>query len=290
MRHPTTSTFVSPERREAYLAHYAHMLHEWPPYERVTITGRYGRTGVLLSGAVSSPPLVLLHGRYTPSPSWTPLIHELAKRYRVHAIDTIGEPGLSVNDAARLHSADDYTQWLTSTLDGMGLGATHVCGHSFGGWIATRFAIAHPSRVRSLTLLDPAQVFAPFARRWMLHCIRPYLFPTRRNIDRLFRWTGQGRRRHADLVELATQGMLSFRVKAPEASLVPDAQLRLLTMPAQQLIATDSVVHDPDKAHRRAARIHPAVRTVLVPDSSHFIAHDQPTRVLRTLHALTDDR
>ncbi|WP_150461081.1 alpha/beta fold hydrolase [Nesterenkonia ebinurensis] len=266
--------------------HYEHMLHDWPSHQRELIAHRYGRTGVLVAGNVESPPLVLLHGRYTPSPSWTPLIHDLASRYRVYAIDTIGEPGLSVNDGVRLRSDGDYTASLVSTLDGLGLGAAHVCGYSFGGWLAAGLTVAHPSRVRSLTLLDPAQVFAPFRLRWILHCIRPYLFPTEQNINRLFRWAGQGAPGHDDIIELATLAMRSFRIKAPEASLVPKVQLRELDMPVQQLIAVQSVVHSPERAQRRAERINLAVKTLLVEDSSHFIIHNQPTQVLQALDDL----
>lgn len=280
------SSFVSAQWRERFMSHYDHMLQGWPSHERVRITHRYGHTGVLVAGHADSAPLVLLHGRYTPSPSWSPLIQSLASRYRVYAIDTIGEPGLSVNDGARLHSAEDYVESLISTLDGLGVGTAHVCGYSFGGWLAAQLAVAHPSRVATLTLLDPAQVFAPFSLRWLLHCLRPYLFPTERNISGLFRWAGQGLPGHEDIVELATLAMRSFRIKAPEASLIQKERLRRLAMPVQQLIAEHSVVHSADRARSRAARISPTVRTLLVQDSSHFIVHNQPARVLQALDDL----
>lgn len=288
-RSSSVPTFVSPQWRERFMAHYDQMLHGWPPHERLSISHHYGQTGVLVTGEAHRPPLVLLHGRYTPAPSWTPLIHDLTSRYRVHAIDTIGEPGLSHNDGARLRSADDYIESLRSTLDGLGLTVAHLCGYSFGGWLAAQLALTHPSRVRSLTLLDPAQVFAPFTLRWMLHCIRPYLAPSEQNIERLFRWAGQGRPGDEEMVELATLAMLSFRVKAPEASLISKAQLRLLNMPAQQLIAAQSVVHTPERAQQRAARVNPAVKTLFVEDSSHFIIHNQPKHVLGALHDLIAD-
>lgn len=268
------------------MAYYEEALRDWPSHDRELITHRHGRTGVIVAGAKNNPPLVLLHGRYTPAPSWTPLIHELAARYRVYAIETIGEPGLSVNDGARLRSAEDYLESLISTLDGLGVGAAHVCGYSFGGWLAAKLAVAHPARVASLTLLDPAQVFAPFSLRWLLHCVPPYLFPTERTINRFFSWAGQGFPGGEDIVELGTLAMLSFRIRAPEASSVPENQLRELEIPVQQLIAEHSVVHSPDKAQRRAARINPAVKTLVVKDSSHFLIHNQPTQVIRALDDL----
>lgn len=75
--------------------------------------------------------------------------------------------------------------------------------------------------------------------------------------------------------------------RAPEASLIKKEALRRLDMPAQQLIAEQSVVHSPQRAQRRAARISPEVKTRLVPNSSHFIFHDQPTEVLEALAELT---
>src|SRR5438045_9525638 len=43
----------------------------------------------------AGPPIVLLHGAGTSSIMWTPLLGTLVGRH-VYAIDTIGQPGLSV--------------------------------------------------------------------------------------------------------------------------------------------------------------------------------------------------
>ncbi|WP_168211889.1 alpha/beta fold hydrolase [Ruania zhangjianzhongii] len=267
--------------------HYEHVLLSWPAHERTLVSHRYGHTGVLVAGDLHHPPLVLLHGRYTPAPSWTPLIHELASRYRVYVIDTIGEPGISVNDGARIRTTEDYLASLINTLNGLGLTAAHLCGYSFGGWLAAQLAVRHPDRVASLTLLDPAQVFAPFSLRWLLHCVPPYLFPRESTVKRFFSWAGQGLSGHEDIVELGTLAMLSFRIKAPEASLVPKEQLRGLTMPVQQLLAEHSVVHSPGRVRQSAERINPAVRTLLVRDSSHFLIQNQPAQILEALDHLT---
>lgn len=275
------SAFKSPQIRDTYRDLYNEQLRRWPAHTRTMIPGRFGRTGVLITGDPAGPPMVLLHGRYTPSPAWSPIIHGLAQRFRVHAIDTMGEPGLSDNNGTAIRSGDDYLDWLDETVDALGIAPAHVVGHSFGGWIAARYALRHPRRARTLTLLDPAQVFAPFSPRWLLACVRPYLWPTPGNVERLMRWLGQRRPDHDDAVALAVDGMTGFRMKAPEASLISKHDLADLQVPTQQLIADGSVVHRPLSAIRRAEKFAPTVRSIVVEDASHFLFHDQPEAVLR---------
>lgn len=280
-RSARTSHFIDDAARTAFLARYDQALRRWPTYERLHLAGRFGTTGVLACGSAHRPPLVLLHGRYTPSPSWTPVIRELVRSYCVYAIDTIGEPGLSENDGAPLRAAGDYLAWLSETLDQLDLTTAHLAGHSFGGWVAARFAVSHPHRLSSLTLLDPAQVFARFRLTWLLRCIPPYLSPTRGNVARFLEWAGLPG--DDETAGLATLGMTSFRLRAPEALPLSAAQLRSLRVPTQQLIAGRSVVHSPKRARSRAARLNPAVTTHVVAGAAHFVARDQPERVVRDL-------
>ena len=280
------SAFINRHRRDTYLKHYENMMRTWPDHDTVAIGGSYGRTAVTTTGSPGSPPLVLLHGRYTPTPTWAPIIDELARHFHVHAVDTIGEPGNSLHDGAALRSAGDYMRWLEEVFDGLGLDAAHIGGHSFGGWLAARFALKNPHRTRSLTLLDPAQVFAPFTVRWLVACIRPYLFPSRANVERLMRQLGENRPHHDDLVELAVLGMTGFRLRAPEATLVSKRALAGLRVPTQQLIAAGSIVHRPARAARRAAATAPEVTSRLVRDASHFLFHDRAAVVANAFRSL----
>lgn len=238
------SSFVHEGAEGSYLARYDAMLERWPEHSHT----------------------------------------ELSTRYRIHAVDTMGEPGRSRNDGMPLRRRADYAIWLAGTLDALELPTVHLCGHSFGGWLAATFTTEYPGRIRTLTLLDPAQVFAPFSPGWLAACLPPFLHPTEHTVGRLFRRLERGGAHHEDLVDLATAGMLSFNLKAPEATRVSRGALRRLPVPTQQLIAEHTIVHSPDRAIRTAARRNPAVISRLVPGSSHFVPHDRPDVVIDALH------
>jgi pimeloyl-ACP methyl ester carboxylesterase len=98
-------------------------------------------------------PVLLLHASASTGGQWNALVERLAPHHRVMVADLAGcgasgawytgEPALE-RDAAAL--ADRIAH-----IDG----PIHLVGHSFGGAIATRLALRDPSRVRSLTLIEP---------------------------------------------------------------------------------------------------------------------------------------
>jgi pimeloyl-ACP methyl ester carboxylesterase len=100
---------------------------------------------------------VLLHGSGSNSAEWTGRIAELAGRFRVYAIDIIGEPGLSAPARPPLGS-DRYARWLDSVLDAMGLGRVPIMAISLGGWLALDYATRRPDRVERLALSCPSGI------------------------------------------------------------------------------------------------------------------------------------
>lgn len=106
---------------------------------------RYDRAG-------QGQPVVLLHGLGMKAAIWAPQREALARDYDVVAPDMLGHGGSSLPpEEARL---SDYSDQLLALLDGLGLGAAHLVGHSMGALIALDFALAHPQRVLSVAALN----------------------------------------------------------------------------------------------------------------------------------------
>ena len=153
-----------------YLAAYDALLERWQvPVTALDVPGEFGNTRVNICGPEDAAPLVLMHGGRTASPGWFANAAELGREHRVYAIDTMGDPGRSVNDRRPVASRADLARWLDELIAALCLKNADYCGHSFGAWQSLSCALRAPQRVRRLVLLDPTQCFAGFTPSCLWH-------------------------------------------------------------------------------------------------------------------------
>lgn len=159
------------------------------PEDWLTING--ARLRYLCTG--TGPPLVLLHGLVAYSFSWRFIITPLAKRFRVYALDMLGN-GFSDCPSqldSGLHAEADR---LLQILDALQISSCDLVATSYGGATAMLAASLAPQRISRLVLVAPVnpwsahgRVIAPFLSNpviaWMfvrlfaqLHASRGYFF------------------------------------------------------------------------------------------------------------------
>ncbi|BBB13018.1 alpha/beta fold hydrolase [Sphingopyxis sp. FD7] len=117
-----------------------------------------GRTWPYLEGGdPSKPTLVMIHGFGADKDHWTFYAPWMTRDYRLIAPDL---PGFGENDRDGGLPFDVASQAarLKGFLDALGIDRPHLGGNSMGGWIALRFAIDYPDRLRTLTLMNNAGV------------------------------------------------------------------------------------------------------------------------------------
>lgn len=109
------------------------------------------------AGPPQAPRLLLVHGLgQNGFTDWLPVLPQLARRWRVLAVDLPGF-GYSSSPVAKL-SPTNYARVLDSLLARDGSGPIVVVGHSLGGAVALRLAADHPQRVSKLVLVDAAGI------------------------------------------------------------------------------------------------------------------------------------
>jgi pimeloyl-ACP methyl ester carboxylesterase len=104
-----------------------------------------------------NPPLVLLPGGLTGWQSWLPLVPALSAERSVVRVQPIcNAEGLAGRAGDPTYDAEVERESIGMTLDEAGVSEMHLVGWSNGGRIALDFALAHPERVVTLTLVEPA--------------------------------------------------------------------------------------------------------------------------------------
>lgn len=106
--------------------------------------------------AGAGPPLVLVHGLGSNAmQEWGRLMHPLARRYHVYALDLPGF-GRSQRPAAADYGIPMQVEAVRSFMAAVGVPKARVAGTSMGGWIAARLAGEHPEQVDRLVVVAPA--------------------------------------------------------------------------------------------------------------------------------------
>jgi 2-hydroxy-6-oxonona-2,4-dienedioate hydrolase len=114
------------------------------------------RTRVLEAGQGET--LVLMPGTGGHLEAYAHNVAAFAENFRVIAYDYPGH-GYTTHATADLE-IDTYVEHLAGLLDVFGVRRAHLNGESLGGWVAVKFASAHPERVGKLVLNTPGGTMA----------------------------------------------------------------------------------------------------------------------------------
>lgn len=101
--------------------------------------------------------VVLVHGFGGDKDNWPLYARHFTRRYRVIAPDLPGF-GKNIRDPGLNYGGEAQTERLHAFLTELGLDNIHLAGNSMGGFISLTYALTHPDRLKSLTLIDNAGV------------------------------------------------------------------------------------------------------------------------------------
>jgi len=97
---------------------------------------------------------VLVHGFTGSRDDFREHVPELARLGRTITLDQRGHGGTTNSGRSADYTLDGLVADLAAAFDALGLARADLLGHSLGGMVALRFALAHPQRVASLVLMD----------------------------------------------------------------------------------------------------------------------------------------
>ena len=120
-------------------------------------------------------PLLMLHGFFGNGTNWLPLMERLNSQFRCIGLDLLGF-GESAKPDIRYDVAKEVA-FVRQVVEALQLDPCYIVGHSFGGWVASAYALHYPDAVKGLFLAAPAGIRDDsFAGRY--DHLRPLLWQT----------------------------------------------------------------------------------------------------------------
>jgi pimeloyl-ACP methyl ester carboxylesterase len=284
--YPPFHPFKSIEAQKQYVAFNDALSKKWPvPVEKTFVETSFGKTFVRISGPVDAPPLVLLPGSSANSLSWRQNAGFLSGHFRIFAVDNIYDFGRSVYSRAPVN-ADDFSKWLNQLFDGLNLqNHINVMGTSYGGWIATEYALANPGRLDKLILVAPAATVLPVQSSFVIRALMTNIHP---NFYRSFMFwifadlANQNDSGYQRVKEIIDESNLSAKCFKPYKFVVPavlkDDELKKLNVPTLFIVGNNEKLYSAKKAIERLNKIAPAIKTELIPAAGHDVMVSQSDR------------
>ena len=121
------------------------------------------------SGKPDGRPIVLLHGMSSSADNYRETMAVLAESRWLIAPDI---PGFGQSEETEPYTIVHLVEWLAAFREALDLPPMDLVGHSFGGALATSFALSYPEDVVSLLLSAPALLggvaYPDFVKKMMI--------------------------------------------------------------------------------------------------------------------------
>lgn len=257
---------------------YNNTLQLWKvPVESIYISTSFGLTHVLVAGSEDAEPLVLLHGFGFSSTEWLENIEALSGCYRVYAIDFPGDINKSSSIRPITNKAD-CAAWFTEMLDGLNVDKVHVCGHSYGGFIALVLATRLSSRIRKVIAISPGASLQPQSKGFFIRCLLAGMMPTTKRINKLMDYmTGKENVINQTLKDQFIVGMQNALPRTKLfVSYINDDELGQITVPVLLLIGDQDIQYDAEQAVNRARKLIHGIEAKVIPHAGHGLPLEKP--------------
>jgi pimeloyl-ACP methyl ester carboxylesterase len=222
---------------------------------------------------------------------WIPNIAGLSAEYRTYALDTINDTGLSVRQRP-ITKPEHLLTWLDEVMTVLiPEEQVHLVGMSFGGWLASLYALHSPTQLQKVVMLAPAATVLRMSLAFVLHAL-PTLLPGITCRKRFYYWLLQDTVRsgaigRAWVDEIAADWALAercfARLRPVPATVLSDQALRDLKIPSLYLVGENEKVHPARKALERLNRVAPQIKTRLIPRAGHDLWIVQADLVTKTI-------
>jgi N-formylmaleamate deformylase len=240
------------------------------------------------------PPLILLHGLTGSGACWIPLARAFEDEYDVVMPDARGHGNSSTPlDGYRY---EDHASDVVGLIEGLGLVAPVLLGHSMGGMTAAVVASQMATAIRGVILADPT--FLSSRRQREVHesdVVEQHrrLLSSNKD-DVLAQLRMRHPRRSSEVIELLGEARLQTRIHAFDVLAPPNPEyhelVSTINVPILLVIGDKGVVSL--ETAQELQNLNPLLRVEQIQDVGHALPYDQPgcfeavvTSFLRSLAA-----
>ena len=246
----------------------------------------------------SGPPLLLLHGFFGEKTCWLPLIELLQSQFRCISLDMLGF-GESSKPKIQYDVAVEVA-FVRQVVEQLNIEPCGIIGHSFGGWVASAYALKYPNSVSSLVLAAPAGIrddsfcgqydaLRPLlwetpAVDWALQLAKPFASLVGKNekLQQIAGW------RRELMSQPVARSFLMSRMRPEDAVDTVEKEIHKLQIPALVIAAASDETIPLWHCETYANEI-PRAELAIIPNATHGLPQTQAQVIAKLIRKFLDN-
>lgn len=228
---------------------------------------------------------VFENGRFSGAPMWFENIQYFTKDKTVILFDVLGDAGYS-EQKYPIKDAKSQAAWMNEYFEIAGIKKCNLVAHSFGGWLATNYAVQYPERIETLILLEPVFTFQGLKPSIILKSIPasiPFLPQSFR--DGLLEDIGGTKDidYNDPVARMINYASTYYSIETPMPNTISEDELKSLNMPVYVAMADKSPLHDSFKAVEVAKGNIKDVKAKVWENSIHSLPMEYPEEIAKEI-------
>ena len=255
-------------------------------YQYQDVETTFGKTNLIITGDVSKPPVLIVHGSNGCAPIALETYSGLESHFQVFAVDVLAQPNKSAETKLSMKN-DDYGKWLHEVIDVLELKNVTLAGFSFGGLVILKALEFKDSNIKEVFLTAPAylvngnplkalfKVFIPMKRFIKTKKIK-YV---ERFLNELFT------EKDAFATEFLSKVFLNFKMDFTPVPVIHRREANTIKTPITLIAAQNDIMFPGVKMLKRANKIFPSLKqTLLLEQSKHVQNSADNKRIVNLMY------
>lgn len=231
----------------------------------------FGKTNLIITGELSKPPILVVHGSNGCAPIALETYSGLESHFQVFAVDVLAQPNKSAQTRLSMKN-NDYGKWLHEVIDKLNLKNVTLAGFSFGGLIILKALEFKDANIKEVFLTAPAyivngnplkalfKVFIPMKRYMKTKKIK-YV---ERFLNEVFS------EKDAFAIQFLSKVFLHFKMDFSPVPIIKSQAAKLIKTPITIIAAKNDLMFPGKKMIIHANKIFPSLKkTILLEQSKH---------------------
>ena len=255
-------------------------------YQYQDVETTFGKTNLIITGDVSKPPVLIVHGSNGCAPIALETYSGLETQFKVFAVVVLAHHNKSAETRLSMKN-DDYGKWLHEVIDVLELKNVTLAGFSFGGLVILKALEFKDSNIKEVFLTAPAylvngnplkalfKVFIPMKRFIKTKKIK-YV---ERFLNELFT------EKDAFATQFLSKVFLNFKMDFTPVPVIHRREANTIKTPITLIAAQNDIMFPGVKMLKRANKIFPSLRkTLLLEQSKHVQNSADNKRIVNLMY------